>query len=431
MICTETCQYPWQCMICDFVSDYFIKKCPECQTPKEQFCRLMNVNYELNYQEQFQIIGIIEMECNQSRDKQEIVKLKISKFSTTEIEENNYLKKEFIIKPLTIPQLQSPQFQSITQEQVNDGVPFEATFQLLNEMDLIIFENRAKAQMYLNSCIQHNLQCPIKKYIELKNVFPFQKPQLSMNDMLRWLKIPNQSQQFALTLVVIELLKRSYTFQTQMLQQLQFPIPEEESRLQGFQNLILLDLQYTCVENYRQNFHQEIIEISAQVYDIRQRKIIQSFQKYIKPIENPILSEYCTKQTGIQQFQVNNGISFQQAINQLSQIFKELGRFCIITLSDFDLIILKKEAERKQIKLVKNLTYYINLKKIFPKSLRIRDSLKDPSMTEMLECCGLLQYENNLNDNTKVINFVSLVDYLIINEKLRFDEKMIQYTYKI
>lgn len=36
---------------------------------------------------------------------QEIIKLKISKILTTEINENNIDQKEFIIKPQTIPQL--------------------------------------------------------------------------------------------------------------------------------------------------------------------------------------------------------------------------------------------------------------------------------------------------------------------------------------
>lgn len=43
------------------------------------------------------------MECNQFRDKQEIIKLRISKIVTTELEEGNYFQKEFIIKPLNIP----------------------------------------------------------------------------------------------------------------------------------------------------------------------------------------------------------------------------------------------------------------------------------------------------------------------------------------
>lgn len=46
-------------------------------------------------------------------------------------------------------------------------------------------------------------------------------------------------------------------------------------------------------------------------------------------------------------------------------------------------------------------------------------------MTEMLESCGLLQYDNHQSGNSKVINLSNLVDYLIINKNIRFDEKMI------
>ncbi|CAD8055045.1 unnamed protein product [Paramecium sonneborni] len=426
----EAYSYIWKCMVCEHINDYFIKKCPQCQTLKECFCCQMNTNYELNHIEQFNNIGVIEIECNQVRERQEIIKLKISKIRISDIEGNKNFQKQFMIKPITNPPTQNSLLSSNTQEQTHLGVPFEKTFSYLDDLDLIVFENRIKAQIYLNQCIQLNIQCPIKKYIELKTVFPQQKQLLNLNEMLKSLKITQQSQQFALASVVIELLKRSYTFQSQMLQSLQFPIPEEESRIQGFHNLIILNFQTTCFQDYQLNFNPEIIQFSAQFYDINLRKITQSFQTLVKPSQNSTISEYCTKQTGIKQSQINAGIQLQQAINQFLDLLRDLGRICIITQGDFDLNHLKKEAERKRIKLAKYFTYYINLKKVFPKSLRINNYLKDPSLIEMLECCGLSFTNQIQNGIVNLKNATLIVDHLICQENFQFDERMITYTYK-
>ncbi|CAD8057973.1 unnamed protein product [Paramecium sonneborni] len=417
----EAYQYPWKCMICDHVSEYFIKKCTQCQTPKEFFGCQMNINYELNYKEHFSNIGIIEIECNQTRDIQEIIKLKISKIRISDFDEDNNYSQSFIIQPIN----------SITQDKNQQTIPFQKTFSYLDNIDLIIFENRIKAQIYLNQCIKLNLQCPIKKYIELKTVFPYQKPQLNQIEMLKSLKLTQQSQQFALNSIVIELLKRSFTFQYQMLQSLQFPIPEEESRIQGFNYLIILNFQTTCFQDYQIKFNPEIIEFSAQFYDIKLRKVTQIYQKFIKPQENQTISEYCTQQTGIIQSQITNGVQLQLAINQFQDLLRDLGRICIITSSDFELNHLKKEAERKGIKLVKYFTYYINLKKVFPKSLRIKNYLKDPNLMEMLEDCGLPLSGKFQNGIENVKNITRIVDHLINNENFRFDERMIIYTYKL
>lgn len=72
-----------------------------------------------------------------------------------------------------------------------------------------------------------------------------------------------------------------------MQQTIGVPVPEEECRLIGFEYLIVIDYEATCTddEKLKRKFLNEIIEFPAVVYDIRERKIINQFQRYVKPVE--------------------------------------------------------------------------------------------------------------------------------------------------
>ncbi|CAD8057672.1 unnamed protein product [Paramecium primaurelia] len=426
----EQLQYPWDCVACNQQNDYFLKKCQYCGTVKEQFCQQMKFDYQQNDNQGFTEINIIDFECNKVEDRREILELLICKLKLSESNYNVVFSKQLIIKPYLIPLIQNPEYSTITQEQADQGISFQESFQFLSG-DIYIFENREKAKIYLEQCQYCNLQCPIKKYIELRRVYPNSNGQLTLNAMMKELKIPYQSDCFALAEVVSELLDRAYKFELNMLQTLKFPIPEEEARLQGFDNIIILDFEATCIREADKKYLQEIIEFPAQVYNIQERKVIKEFSKYIKPIENPILSEFCTELTGITQQQVDEGIPLDQAINEFMQFIQGLQKCCILTCGDYDLNLLKKEGARKGIPIQKELQYYINIKKVFPKSLRNPKHYKDPCMVEMLKLCGLDLLGRHHSGIDDVKNITRIVHYLINEKNFQFDERMVSYTFKI
>lgn len=58
----------------------------------------------------------------------------------------------------------------------------------------------------------------------------------------------------------------------------------------------------------------EIIEFPIVLINLPERRIVDTFQTYIKPSINPILSDFCTELTGITQAQVDNAPTFPEAL---------------------------------------------------------------------------------------------------------------------
>lgn len=103
---------------------------------------------------------------------------------------------------------------------------------------------------------------------------------------------------------------------------------------------VILDFEATCLENER-IYPQEIIEFPSIIIDAKTNKEISRFQRYIKPIIHPKLSRFCTDLTGITQETVDNGTTFQMAMNEynawlLGNGLKN-GNFVIVTCGDWDL----------------------------------------------------------------------------------------------
>lgn len=81
-------------------------------------------------------------------------------------------------------------------------------------------------------------------------------------------------------------------------------------------NYIVFDLEATCWEgvDVGQN---EIIEIGAvKIND--QKQIISEFERFVKPLKHPILSDFCMSLTSIKQEDVNNAGYF----NTVAEEFK-------------------------------------------------------------------------------------------------------------
>ncbi|XP_065370009.1 3'-5' exonuclease Snipper-like [Calliphora vicina] len=80
--------------------------------------------------------------------------------------------------------------------------------------------------------------------------------------------------------------------------------------------IIAVDFEATCWENqpHSQFRESEIIEFPAVLMNLETGKIEAEFHHYIKPIEKPILSEYCLNLTGITQNAVDNGIPLETAL---------------------------------------------------------------------------------------------------------------------
>lgn len=72
--------------------------------------------------------------------------------------------------------------------------------------------------------------------------------------------------------------------------------------LLNFDYVIVIDFESTCWDTKdKQSKWQnlaEIIEFPAVLLNLRTGKIEDEFHQYVMPVENPTLSEFCTKLTG-------------------------------------------------------------------------------------------------------------------------------------
>ena len=69
--------------------------------------------------------------------------------------------------------------------------------------------------------------------------------------------------------------------------------------------LVVVDFECTC-EDQEEPFVHEIIELPAVLLDTISRREVRHFHAFVKPTERPVLSEFCTRLTGIDQATVDN-----------------------------------------------------------------------------------------------------------------------------
>ncbi|XP_023029606.1 snipper [Leptinotarsa decemlineata] len=151
---------------------------------------------------------------------------------------------------------------------------------------------------------------------------------------------------------------------------------------QPFSYLLVLDFEATCWSK-EDDFKapNEVIECPCVLYHVETNRIVSEFQLYVRPVENPILSEFCMKLTGIRQSQVDGGFPLDVSLMLFKKWLEEMRkRFalsydiyssaenkCIFaTWSDWDLgVCLKRESQRKRITLPEMFTTWIDVRAIY------------------------------------------------------------------
>lgn len=90
---------------------------------------------------------------------------------------------------------------------------------------------------------------------------------------------------------------------------------------------LVIDFECTCEEVRRTDFHHEIIEFPCVLVDAKKREIVATFREYVRPVENPKLSKFCTKLTGITQDKVDEADILEDVINHFFNWAKSYGIF--------------------------------------------------------------------------------------------------------
>jgi inhibitor of KinA sporulation pathway (predicted exonuclease) len=135
--------------------------------------------------------------------------------------------------------------------------------------------------------------------------------------------------------------------------------------------ICVLDFEATC-EKDAKNFDNEIIEFPSILYRLVGNKLVyvSEFQEYVKPRDNPVLSEFCIALTKIPQDKVDTAAAFPIVLdnhfNWLKSHVNILSECVIATCGHWDIRkMIVMEAKRWNLQLHDVYTRYINIKDEF------------------------------------------------------------------
>lgn len=139
-----------------------------------------------------------------------------------------------------------------------------------------------------------------------------------------------------------------------------------EFMLQDFQYFVVIDFEATCDKG--KNPHpQEIIEFPSVIVSSVTGQLEACFQTYVRPTCNQILSDFCKDLTGIQQIQVDRGVTLSEALLRHDKWLEKKGikntNFAVVTWSNWDCrVMLESECRFKKIRKPPYFNRWINLK---------------------------------------------------------------------
>jgi len=158
---------------------------------------------------------------------------------------------------------------------------------------------------------------------------------------------------------------------------------EAQWKKQKFTHFMVIDFEATCWDQ-KPGPPSEIIEFPAVILDASSSEIwLTTFHNYVQPIEEPILSEFCTNLTGITQEQVEIAAPLGATLMRFNTWLKEhcsdiifnaagtgpnIKNCAVVTWTNWDLqICLDNECKRKNLSMPSCFKSWIDLKHVYKK----------------------------------------------------------------
>lgn len=133
--------------------------------------------------------------------------------------------------------------------------------------------------------------------------------------------------------------------------------------------LIICDLEATCWDEPERRAEMEIIEIGA--VRMLQGRIVSSFSSFVRPINHPLLSNFCTQLTSITQSQVDHAETLPTVFARfLDWIGPESFIFC--SWGQYDLHQFQLDTQRHQLSWPLALNRHLNLKHAFARWRQVK-----------------------------------------------------------
>lgn len=183
-------------------------------------------------------------------------------------------------------------------------------------------------------------------------------------------------------------------------------------------SLVILDLEATCWNDELGNNGRamEAIEIGA-VHATVRGEVLDAFKTFIKPVINPVLSEFCTSLTGITQSDVDGAPNYSYAISAFDAWFGKTGCSVWSSWGAYD----KKQLVADSLYHAFSPNFleftHINLKKPWKKSTKSkRDALRAALDFHGLAFDGKLH--RALDDTLNIVRLLPFIDRNILDEEI-------------
>lgn len=129
-------------------------------------------------------------------------------------------------------------------------------------------------------------------------------------------------------------------------------------------NYVIIDLEATCWKTNQTPQRMEIIEIGAVFLESSSIKPRREFAKFVRPVNEPILGDFCKELTSIRQEQVDEADDFSTVFPQfLEWIGNEPFKTC--SWGAYDMKQFRIDCERHKLTFPASFGNHINLKAEF------------------------------------------------------------------
>lgn len=174
-------------------------------------------------------------------------------------------------------------------------------------------------------------------------------------------------------------------------------------------NFIIYDLEATCWRGRPPGGVNEIIEIGAVKLD-RYGEKISSFNRFVKPKINPLLSHFCKELTSIKQEEIDHASHFKSVIKDFQDWVDIHNEYILCAWGDADIRLLRNDCKLHNVE-DDWLEYNLNIKAQYHslnKSLR-KTGLKNTLKREGFEFTGTHHRAISDAENTAKI-FIKHID---------------------
>jgi len=189
-------------------------------------------------------------------------------------------------------------------------------------------------------------------------------------------------------------------------------------KVQPFKYYCVIDYEATCEEGQAFVYPNEIIEFPAVLLRSYSGEVESEFHEYVKPKNNPILTQYCKDLTGITQEQVDGADYFPDVLKHFEEWLSQFSEYpyenvCFVTDGPWDIRdFIQKQCVASDIERPKYFYAWLNLRKTFKYAFRLKNQKR---LSEMLSHIGL-EFEGREHcglDDTR--NIARIVQFLLEN----------------